>query len=118
MTRKIAKQVTRKVLANRRFLVWGKAVELVRLVRRSPIEDAELRRHAQQAATSVALNIAEGAAHGGGARGRHFKIARGSVGEVAAAYELADAIGESVPVAEVIDQANQLAAMLSALIRR
>ncbi len=118
MTSQIAKQVTRKVLGHHRFLVWSRALELNRLVRRYPIGDAELRRQAQRAATSVALNIAEGAAQGGGARGRHFRIACGSVTEVAAAYEIADAIGESVPVAEILDRANQLAAMLSALIRR
>ena len=102
----------------RRFLVWERAVELVRVVGRRPPGDSELRRQALRAATSVGLNIAEGCGVVGAMRRKHFRIARGSVAEVAAAYDLAAALGERVPAEQVADLANQLAAMLSALIRR
>jgi four helix bundle protein len=66
----------------------------------------------------VGLNIAEGIAQGRGKRRRHFEIAMGSAGEVAAAYELAVAIGEQVPVANVAGLASEVIAMLVAVNRR
>ena len=102
----------------RRFLVWKRAVELVRVVGERPLGDAELRNQARRAATSVGLNIAEGCGLVGAMRTKHFKVARGSVAEVAAAYDLAAALGEPVPLEHVADLANQLAAMLTALIRK
>ena len=73
-----------------RLKVWHKAVELVRLVKQHPLNDAELRSQSSRAACSVALNIAEGAGLEGKARLKHFRIARGSLVEVVAAYELAE----------------------------
>jgi four helix bundle protein len=81
-----------------------------------PIRDGELRKQSHNAAKSVALNIAEGAGQEGGSRGRHFKIARGSVTEVVAAYEIACAMGERPAVAEVLELGNDISAMLSGLI--
>ena len=107
---------TKHDLTHHGLRVWHKAVELCKLVHRHPIRDAELRRHASEAAKSVALNIGEGAGQQGGAQGRHFKIAKGSVIEVVAAYEIADAIGENVPVAAVCELGNNIAAMLAGLI--
>ena len=104
-------------LSHHGLRVWEESVELVKLVHRSPISDAELRNQAQRAAKSVALNIAEGAGQHGGARGRHFKIARGSVIEVVAAYEIAAAIGEAAPAAAVQSLGRGIAAMLTGLIR-
>ena len=49
-------------LSHHRLRVWHYAVELVRLVHRQPIGDAELRDQAGRAAKSVGLNVAEGAA--------------------------------------------------------
>lgn len=107
---------TKHDLCHHGLRVWHKAVELCRLVHSWPIRDTELRRQASNAIKSVGLNIAEGAGQEGGAQGRHFKIAKGSVIEVVAAYELADAIGESVPVAAVSELGNDIAAMLAGLI--
>jgi hypothetical protein len=51
------------------------------------------------------------------ARLRHFKIARASAIEVVAAYELAEALGESVPRSAVEQIATAFYAMLTRLIR-
>lgn len=108
---------TRTRLAHHGLHVWHLAVELVRLVRSQPISDAELRDQATRAAKSAALNIAEAAGLCGAASKRHFRIARGSVIELAAAYELAEALGEPVRLAAVLQRCTQLAAMLTALCR-
>ena len=99
------------------LIVWELAVELCQLCHREMIHDAELRNQAQRAAKSVALNIAEGAGMIGANRGRHFKIAKGSVTEVIAAYEIAGAIGEKVPVADVVMLGDRIGGMLWGLIR-
>ena len=65
----------------------------------------------------TALNIAEASALDGGNRRRHFRIARASAIETVAAYELAEAIGEKVPVAAVRELAAAIAAMLTSLAR-
>ena len=103
-------------LLHHRLRVWHRAVELVMLIHAHPIGDAELRDQANRAARSTALNIAEGAAVRGAAKRRHFVIARGSVVEVAAAYELAAALGESLPQHQVEELASMLSAMLTGLI--
>ncbi len=108
---------TRYQLPHRSLVVWDKAVELVRGVSARRIGVAELRNQATRAAISVGLNVSEGAALEGAARRRHFCIARGSVCEVAAAYELAAAMGEGE--CEGIEMlCNDIAAMLSGLMRR
>jgi four helix bundle protein len=111
------KQTTHHNLSHHHLRVFGVARKLNRLVFGRPIGHAELRRQAQNASLSVGLNIAEGAGQFGGARKRHYKIAKGSVIEVVAAYELAEDIGESVPVREVQDLGDAIAAMLAGLIR-
>ena len=88
----------REMLSHHRLRVWAKARQLVRLVGKSPIGDAELRHQASRAAKSVGCNIAEGAALDGASKKKHYKIARGSAVEVVAAYELASDIGETAPV--------------------
>ena len=105
-------------LAHHRLIVWQRAVELVKLVQRYPIADAELRGQANRAARSAGLNIVEGAAVRGAAKERHFVIAQGSVTEVVGAYELAEALGEVLPVAEVQHRGAEVAAMLFGLMRR
>ena len=104
-------------MSYRRLRVWEKAVELCRLCHREAVGDAELRRQAQNASKSVALNIAEGTGVRGAAQKRHYAIARGSAVEVAAAYEIANAIGESVPLEQVLELSNDIAAMLAGLLR-
>jgi four helix bundle protein len=98
--------------------VWRRSMELVKRVRKAPPGHAELRDQSIRAAMSVVLNITEGAALEGAARMRHYKIARASVVEVVAAYEMADAIGESVPLADVLEHGRTIYAMLTKMIRR
>ncbi len=108
----------RDLLSHHRLRVWAKARVLLRLVSANPIGDAELRNQASRAAKSVGCNIAEGAAHEGGMKKRHYRVAKGSVVEVVAAYELAEDIGEQVVLKEVTDMGAAIACMLTGLIRR
>jgi four helix bundle protein len=71
-----------------------------------------------RAAKSVGLNIAEGASFSGKSRLRFFQIARASAVEVAAAYELAAAMGERCAATEVVILVDELYAMLTRLIQR
>jgi len=111
-----ARQVAR--LSHHRLRVYDKARELLRLVSRCSIGDAELRSQASRAAKSVACNVAEGAALEGASKKRHYKIAKGSVVEVVAAYELATDIGETVALDEVTRLGAAIASMLTGLIRK
>ena len=117
--RKLERTTTfeKRSLCHHQLRVWHKAIALVKLVQASPIGDAELLDQAGRACRSVALNIAEGAAMSGAAKRRHYVIARGSVVETAAAYELARAIGESVATNEVVELAAEISAILNALVR-
>lgn len=105
-------------LSHHRLRVWHKAREFLRLVNKNPIGDAELRSQATKAAKSVGCNIAEGAAHEGAAKKRHYRIARGSAVEVVAAYELAEDCGETVAIDEITHLGAAIASMLTGLIRR
>ena len=71
-----------------------------------------------RAAKSVGLNIAEGATFSGKSRLRFFRIARASAVEVAAAYDLAAAMGEDTPATEVANLVDEIYAMLTTLIQR
>jgi four helix bundle protein len=97
--------------------VYHEARTLAALVHHNPPKHAELRNQAQRASISVVLNIAEAAGLAGAAKKRHFRIARGSVIETVAAYEVATDIGEALPLAEVTRRAITIASMLSGLIR-
>ena len=108
----------RHELSHHRLRVWQKARQLVRLVSKNPIGDAELRGQASRAAKSVGCNIAEGAALDGASKKRHYRIAKGSAVEVVAAYELASDIGETVPTDEVTRLGAAIASMLTGLIRK
>jgi len=63
------------------------------------------------------LNIAEGAPRTGKTRRRFFQIAKGSLVEVAAAYELAAALGETVPEETVGEEVDAIYAMLTQLLK-
>jgi len=104
-------------LTHHRLRIWKTAVELVEIVHRQPLGHSELRDQAQRASISAALNIAEGAAHDGAAKKRHFRLARASAIEVGAAYELATAVGEKVCVQKVSSLCAQIAAVLTKLVR-
>jgi four helix bundle protein len=89
----------------------------VELCSRTPPQDAELRNHALRAAKSVALNTAEGAPLTGKARKRFFRTARASLVEVVAAYEIADKLGENVPLCKIMQAADEIYAMLTKLMQ-
>ena len=77
-----------------RLDVYVVARSLVRLVHTASIADAELRDQASRAAKSALLNLAEGLPSDlPGTRRRYFRSADGSVHEVAAALDVAAAIG-------------------------
>ena len=71
------------------------ALEVARWVRgvRWARGDAHLKDQARRAADSVVLNLAEGASHEKGHRGKHFGVAKASAAEVAACLELAQLAG-------------------------
>ncbi len=71
------------------------ALEVARWVRsaRWARGDAHLKDQARRAADSVVLNLAEGASHEKGNRGKHFGVAKASAAEVAACLELAQIQG-------------------------
>ena len=75
---------------------------------------------AKRALESVALNLAEGAAHHDGNRGRHFRQARASVAELAVALRLARAFRDlpAAEVARVWPLVDRLGALTFGLARR
>ena len=100
-----------RTLPHHRLRIYGTARALRRLVASNPIGDANLRRHASEAASSVVLIIGEGAALWGAAKKRHYRIAFGSALEVAAAYEAAGDCGERLAVAEIFEHVDHVAVM-------
>ena len=108
---------TKHQLAHQSLHVWQRALGLARLVAGRPLGVAELRRQVERAVWSVGLNIAEGAALDAGSRRRHFKIARASLTEAVAAYELAAVLGERVSSNTVAELGARLARILQGLLR-
>jgi four helix bundle protein len=104
-------------LSHHRLRVYWLALELAKLTARWPIRRAALRRQAERAVDSIALNIAEAAGLSGRRNKSQFMIARGSTLEVVAAYELAWTYGETVPVDDVRRLGRVVAAMLTKLAR-
>jgi four helix bundle protein len=103
-----------------RLDVYVAARELASVVHLSRIGDAELRDQASRASKSVVLNLAEGlGSESPGVRRRHFAIAAGSVFEVAAAVDLALAVGAlAAPAGErALALAGRVKQMLRGLMR-
>jgi four helix bundle protein len=103
-----------------RLDVYVAARELASVVHLSRIADAELRDQASRASKSVVLNLAEGlGSESPGVRRRHFGIAAGSVFEVAAAVDLAVAVGAlAAPAGErALALAGRVKQMLRGLMR-
>jgi four helix bundle protein len=99
---------------------YGVAVALLEAVRGAKVRDAYLRDHAMRSAKSACLNTAEGAGRVTRAdKARAFAIARAEACEAAAAVEVAVAAGDAdgAVLGAVNERANQLVAMLTALIR-
>jgi four helix bundle protein len=98
--------------------VWQRARELARIVYAHLPANAELRAQVRRSSISVGANIAEGCTQGSQAmRRKHYEIARGSAVETVAHYELAEAIGEMLPVEEVRAHGAAIAAMLTKMLR-
>ena len=101
-----------------KFIALETSLPLIRALRRSlsplRIRDAKLYDQIRRAATSVALNLAEGAGRSGRDRRRHYRIAAGSAEEVRVALRVAEAWGDLSPqaTAEALGRLDQLLAML------
>jgi len=77
-----------------RLIAYQLALELVKLVARTRIADAQLRQQARRSAASAALNSAEGAARQTLAdKSRAYAIALAECCECCAAIEIAAALG-------------------------
>ena len=72
--------------------------------------DADLARQLRRAASSNALNLAEGSGRTGNDRRRHYRIAAGSCRESEAALRVAEAWGyvDAANLGEVYDQFDRL----------
>ncbi len=79
------------------FIAHAVAIELIHdlrdLVPAIKLHDRDLADQIHRAATSVALNLAEGSRLTAGNKRRHFEIAHGSASEVRSALDLAEAWG-------------------------
>jgi four helix bundle protein len=110
----------------RELKVWERAMnfvtEIYRLTRTfSKDELYGLTSQTRRAATSVALNIAEGSGASSNAEFiRFLEMARRSVYEVIAALEIAQRLGycQNAQIAPLQKEADEIAAMLSGLIKR
>ena len=81
-------------LPHHTLIAYQLCLELVRLIARVRIGDAQLRQQARKSAASAALNAAEGAAReSAGDKRRCYGIASGEACEASAAVEIAGALG-------------------------
>ena len=85
---------TAQQLPHHRLVAYQLALELVKLVSRTRVGDAQLRQQARKSAASCALNTAEGAARQTHAdKARAYAIALAECCECCAAVEIAGALG-------------------------
>jgi len=98
------------------FVAYQVSLDLVRglvpVVEKVRGHDRELADQLRRAATSVALNLAEGHRRSGRDRGRFFAMAAGSGGEVRAALDVAEAWGWSLTGEDVRPVLDRLLALL------
>ena len=81
-------------LPHHKLIAYQLALELVKLIARTRISDAQLRQQARKSAASAALNSAEGAARQTLAdKARAYAIALAECCEACAAVEIAGALG-------------------------
>ena len=86
--------MTTTTLPHHTLIAYQLSLELLRLVHKTAIRDADQRQQARKSAKSAARNIAEGAGRWSRAdKARVYAIARGEVCEACAAVEIAEAIG-------------------------
>ena len=96
--------------------VYRSARELVVVVQRGEIRDAELRDQATRAAKSVLLRLAEGLPlDAPGMRQIYFREAYGSLHELVAAVDVASALDVLDP--SVVDHAMDLAVAVKRMLR-
>jgi len=102
-------------LPHHRLEAWHIAMELLTVVHRVAISDADCRAQARKSAKSCIANIAEGAGRRSRAdKQRVYAIARGEVGECVAHVEIAASIGacSTEDTREVVAIGSRLSAML------
>jgi len=75
-------------------------------------KDRSLANQVRRAASSIALNIAEGNRRNGKDRTYHFRVAAGSAAEVEAGLEVAVAWGHLEPPEPELELLDQIRAML------
>src|SRR5687767_13001580 len=81
-------------MPHHKLIAFQLALELVKLVARTRVGDAQLRQQARKSAASAALNTAEGAARQtAGDKARAYGIALAECCEACAAVEIAGALG-------------------------
>ena len=110
-----------QTLPHERLHAYQEARRLLACVREASITDGKLRDQAIRAATSVCLNIAEGAGRAGSAdKARVYAIARGEACEAGAALDIALLAGtcQQRPALTGAIHARAVYALLSGLIRR
>jgi four helix bundle protein len=104
-----------------KLIAYQEARKLLEAMREAAISEGRLRDQALRAATSVCLNISEGAGRAGSAdKARVYAIARGENCEAAAALDIALAAGtcKPEPARRALPHARAVHALLSGLIRR
>src|SRR5258706_16101053 len=104
-----------------KLLAYQEARKLLEAMREAAIRDSRLRDQALRAATSVCLNISEGAGRSGSAdKARVYAIARGENCEAAAALDIALAAGlcRAEAARRGLAHARAVHALLSGLMRR
>ncbi|MBK8169466.1 MAG: four helix bundle protein [Sandaracinaceae bacterium] len=92
-------------------IMYSVAEQLVPVVRDIKRFDRNLADQLQRAATSVALNLAEGSGVRDGNRRRHFSIATGSLHEVRAALRMARIWNYTPATTRVEAELDRVAAM-------
>ena len=103
-----------------KLAIYRAARELVVVIQKGRIRDAELRDQAERASKSVLLRLAEGLPHDTtGMRMKYFREAKGSLFETVAAVDAADAIGalDEEVVREAMRFAFDVKRMLRGLIK-
>ena len=98
------------------FIAYEVSLEVITSLRRVvPVierHDRELADQLKRAASSVALNLAEGQRLTKGNKPKHYSIAHGSANEVKAALQTAIAWGWIEDVAEPLEKLDRLLALL------
>jgi len=118
-------EATNPTFPHHRLEAWSVAVELAVTVRRIaagiPRGERSLADQMLRASQSTVLLVAEGANRTGtGEKRQRYSLARGEVGECAAALELAQRLGLVAPLegAAALALAARVAAMLTRLVQR